>query len=179
MREAQTLRGTEVIDLTAARPLGNVDDLVLNPDTRTVVAFAVTSGASLLSAGKSMLIPPSAIHAIGPDAITVRDAAASGEASVPGGAPLPRLSEITGRKVVTHGGVLLGSVKDVLVDVAPGSGHIRGYLLNESPGALQALIDPPEHTRYLRADGDVRIGPDVILTADDAVTPYHPSAAER
>ena len=69
---------------------------------------------------------------------------------------LPRLSELTGRKMVSFGGRLLGAVEDALIDER--DGRIIGYPLERSgPGTwLESVLGLggwKEQPDYVRADG--------------------------
>ncbi len=171
MLQGKALRGRAVLDLDAAEKIGNLAELVLDPASRRVAGLIVAHRQSLFGGARQIVLPAAIVHAVGPDAITVRrlgDAAfemwqLSG---------LPRLSQITGRKVVSYSGKLLGVATDVLID--PADGRIIGYPLGSGRPtdalerwlAGEARRSPPD---YVRADIDLRIGPSMILVPDDAV----------
>ena len=121
--------------------------------------------------GSTAVVRVVVVHAVGPDAITVRRLAEAGfEMWQLSG--LPRLSQITGRKVVSYTGKLLGIIDDVLID--PSDGRIIGYALGSSrpTRALERwLAGETGRSRpdYVRADVDLRVGQSMIMVPDDAV----------
>lgn len=171
MIRAKELGGRAVVDVDAAEKLGKIDRLVLDPESRRVAGFVVSRGSSIFNNEKDILLPASCVHAVGPDAVTVRGAVAD-----TGGAldNLPRVSDLTGRKVVSDQGRLLGTVDDVLIDET--DGRIVGYSLVGSglDDKLQHLAsgERQEARRggFLRADANLRAGQDLIVAPEDAVS---------
>ena len=169
MIRARELNGRAVVDMEAAEKLGRLDDLVLDLDGRRVAALMVSHGDSVIGGGTHLTIPAAAVHAIGPDAITVRRAIGEPDMSVLD--PLPRLSKFTGRKVVSQSGRLLGRVGDVLIEEE--GCRIFGYTITDHTGAagkLESLFGGRKDvTQYLRADANLKPGRDLIVAPDDAV----------
>ncbi|HLH21936.1 MAG TPA: PRC-barrel domain-containing protein [Chloroflexota bacterium] len=175
MMRAKDLHGRAVIDLESARKLGSVGELLLDPQGRQIAGLVVSEGGSLLGGQHHMIVPAAALHAIGEDAITVRDTGSPAPANEDFGG-LPRLSKLLGRRVVTQGGKLLGSLEDVLIEGA--NGRISGYLLGAShePGeAIEGWFGGGKsQPRYVRADTDIRVGEDLIVVPDNAVIEGEP-----
>jgi sporulation protein YlmC with PRC-barrel domain len=175
MIRARELAGRAVVDMDAAEKIGKVDGVILDPDACRVAGFIVTHDDPRSSGGRDHLtIRASSVHAIGPDAITVRHGAvAAGEAE--GLEELPRVSDVVGRKVVSEHGRLLGIVSDVLIDGE--DGRIIAYALTEHGGAMGKLErmfngdKDPGDAQYLRADVGLRSGRDLIVAPDHAVGP--------
>ena len=176
MIRAKELHGRAVIDVDTAEKLGDVHELILDPETRQVAALVATAGATFLGRGDRIVVPAAAVHAIGADAVTVSRQEMGGGDEAPSAAldALPRLSDITGRKVVTEGGKALGEIDDVLLDEE--SGRITGYALGGGgSGVLGTLLASPGSERrddafaYVRAESDLRVGPDVVVVPDEAV----------
>lgn len=172
MIRAKELGGRAVVDVDAAEKLGRIDRIVLDPESRRVAGFVISKGSSFFNNDKDLVLPASAVHAVGPDAVTVHRPPA-GEAAVMLDA-LPRLSDIAGRKVLSDNGRLLGTVEDVLIDET--DGRIVGYALSGA-GLEQKLHklmsgDRSEAPRaaYLRADANLRAGVDLIVAPEDAVS---------
>jgi sporulation protein YlmC with PRC-barrel domain len=173
MIRATELAGRAVIDIEAAERIGTVDKLILDPEGRRIAGFVVARAGSAFTGGKSsVLIPASAVHALGPDAVTVRQSAAAGS-DVGRLEALPRGQDVIGRKVVSEDGRFLGKVSDVLIEQS--DGQIRGYLLaDHKPGhrideILGRAKQRPQHP-YLPADAKLRTGRDLIVTSEDAVS---------
>jgi sporulation protein YlmC with PRC-barrel domain len=168
---ATELSGRAVVDIDAAERLGRVDRIVLDPDARQVAGFVVSRGSSLLGGGEHSTLPASSVHAIGPDAITVRRQAAEPTDRL---THLPRVSDMVGRKVVSETGRVLGTVQDVLIDER--DGRIVGYALagdglDDKIKAMLPSMQERDDRRmpYLRADASLKAGKDLIVAPEDAV----------
>jgi len=171
MIRASGLYGRAIVDLDTAERVGEVDEIIVDPSGPGVAGFVVTCDRSFLARGKRLIVPMESIHAVGPDALTVRSAGRSDEHDAHLDS-LPRLSELTGRRMVSFGGRLLGAMEDALIDER--DGRIIGYPLEKSgPGTwLDAAFglgwrsDRPD---YVRADAGLRIGARLIVVPDDAI----------
>ncbi len=164
------MEGRPLVDLDTAERLGEIEQLIVDPDARRVAGIVVKRGGSLLPSGAELVLPAAAVHAVGPDAVTISHSRAT-ESPIAELADLPRIGDLRGRKVVTHGGTFAGTVDDVLVDEA--SGQLLGYSLAK-PGptsGLEALFGGrPEPHGYVRADADLRLGESLMVVPDDAVS---------
>ena len=174
MIRARDLGGRSVVDMDAAEKLGRVDKVILDPDARRVVGFVVTRRPNAFGNEQRTVVPASAIHAIGPDAITVRRNGPD-EAALPQG--LPSVGDLIGRKVVSHTGRFLGVIDDVLISGA--DCRIVGYTLADGNplGRLESLVRDRrrEPKQYLRADANLRAGRDLIVAPEDAIAAWeHP-----
>ena len=174
MIRVRDLGGRAVVDIDAAEKLGRIEKVILDPDARRVAGLVVSHAASTLGgAATQQTIPASAVHAVGPDAITVRHAALE----TPHAAPLdtlPRASELIGRKAVSTTGRFLGVVDDVLIDES--DGRILGYELASSDplARIGALFgERSQRPRYIRADAELRPGRELIVAPDDAVREWN------
>jgi sporulation protein YlmC with PRC-barrel domain len=117
------------------------------------------------------VIPSEAVHAIGPDAVTIRQSAVAGTDTTRLEA-LPKGSDVIGRKVVSEEGRFMGKVNDVLINRK--DGHIVGYLLSEhTPGKkLEAVTGGDKKRRetpYLPADAKIKAGRDLIVASEESV----------
>jgi len=171
MIRASGLYGRAIIDLDTAERVGSVDEVIVDPYGPGIAGFVVTCDRSLIGARKRIIVPMEAIHAIGPDALTLRSVGHSGEQVVMLDG-LPRLSELTGRRMVSFGGRLLGSMADALIDEH--DGRIIGYPLERSGPtswieSLFGLGLLAERTDYVRADAALRIGARLIVVPDEAI----------
>src|SRR5437764_12170152 len=116
MIKASHLVGRSVIDMEAAERLGKIKEIIVQRDGERVAGFVVAHGESIVGTGGTRrVIPASALHAIGPDAVTVR-ASAMKDRSAGDLDSLPRMSDVIGHKMVTRSGRLLGSIDDVLIN---------------------------------------------------------------
>jgi uncharacterized protein YrrD len=158
MIRASELAGRAVIDVDAAEKLGTIEKLILDPEARRVAGFIVTRGGRFSGNKAHTTIPSSAVHVIGPDAVTVKQTeTASTEISRL--ETLPRGSDVIGRKVVSEDGRYLGKVDDVLLE--GDNGRIFGYTLADHRG-------DGKHP-YLPADANLRAGKDFIVTSESAM----------
>lgn len=174
MIRASELSGRAVVDIDAAEKIGTIDKIILDPDGRRVAGLVVTRAGSGFPGNKAQVLLSSAgVHAIGPDAVTVRSSAVAGS-DISRLETLPRGSDVTGRKVVSEDGRFLGKVGDVLIDRA--DGRIVGYLLSDhTPGArFEELFGKDNKKRrqapYLPADAKIRTGRELIVASEDAVS---------
>jgi uncharacterized protein YrrD len=169
MIKGSQLVGRAVIDMEAAQRLGRIKEIIVQHDGERVAGFVVVHGETIVGTGGTRrTIPASALHSIGPDAITVRGSALKERASDLGG--LPRMSDVIGHKMVTRSGRLLGSIDDMLINGA--DGRIIGYVIGEGVRNKLENIFNPQRSRvhgYVRADADLQVGNDLVVVPDDAL----------
>jgi sporulation protein YlmC with PRC-barrel domain len=171
MIRASGLYGRAVIDLDTAERVGEVDEIIVDPYAPGIAGYVVAGNRSRFGGRKRIIVPIEAFHAIGPDALTMRSVGTPGYHAAHLDS-LPRLSELTGRRMVSFGGRVLGSVEDALVSEK--DGRIIGYPLEKSgPGTwLETMFGlgwKPERPDYVRADAALRIGARLIVVPDDAI----------
>jgi uncharacterized protein YrrD len=179
MIKGSQLVGRAVIDMEAAERLGKIKEIVVQRDGERVAGFVVVHGETIVGTGGTRrIIPASALHSIGPDAITVRGSAMKERS--PGDLDnLPRMSDVIGRKMLTRSGRLLGSINDVLINGADGT--IIGFAVGEGVRNILESIFSPQHSRihgYIRADADLQVGNDLVVVPDDALIEGEPGAQE-
>jgi sporulation protein YlmC with PRC-barrel domain len=134
------LKGRAVIDLADAVKIGEVEDLIVEPDSHHIVSLKVKTG--LFQA--SRLVPVAHVKNVGADAITI--SVDAGPATIPADTTIPPVSDSTGQptaeqqstskgssdnsqtapvievtsilgnKVVTDAGTMVGELRDVMVD---------------------------------------------------------------
>jgi uncharacterized protein YrrD len=166
MIKANDLDGRAVVDLETAKKVGYVDEIYLDTDGGRIAAYLVAEGSKLTGGGQKILMPASAVQTIGPEAIMVRPV--GGERVQHGDFErLPRLSHVKGRKVVSEGGKLLGTIDDVLLDDA--DGRIHGYTLKSASWTDSLMGNTNDHPDYVRGDANLRLGEDLLVVPDNAV----------
>jgi len=174
MIKGSQLLGRAVIDMEAAERLGKIKEIIVQRDGERVAGFVVVHGETLVgSAGKRRMIPASAVHSIGPDAMTVRCSAMQQLAELDN---LPRMSDIIGHKMITQSGRLLGVIDDVLINRADGT--IVGFVVGEGVRSKLENIFNPQRSRvhgYVRAEADLQVGKDLIIVPDDALIEGEPA----
>lgn len=171
MIRASGLSGRSVVDLDTADRVGEVDEVIVDPYAPGIAGFVVVCDRTVFGHRKRIIVPIEAVHAIGPDALTIRSTGRPDDRAGHLDA-LPRLGELIGRRIVSYGGRLLGVLADASVDER--DGRIVGYPLErvDSGNWLGTLFgrswqfDSPE---YVRADGGLRVGPRMIVVPDGAI----------
>lgn len=156
MRKVSDLNGTAVIDIQDGEKLGHIDEVVISPDDLRLLGFVVKSGGMLDQ--KEWVVEADDVRSIGADAVTVdrRDAAHTSDASSDAFREARSGNRrLNGKKVVTDGGKLLGTVSDVLMDES--TKRITG--LQIGGGILQSADT-------VHADHVVSVGPDVIVAQE-------------
>jgi uncharacterized protein YrrD len=157
---SKQIRGLTVINLADGTQVGTVDQVFLDLAAKQVVGFSITNGVGPFGGARdnAPTVAASAVHSLGPDALTLDDVTAAHEAWVAAtfGAVVP-LEDVVGRRVMTEGGANIGDVVSLGFDE-------RTFAITEvevSPGFLKA------HT-HIPLDQLVRIGQDVLVVADSA-----------
>jgi uncharacterized protein YrrD len=155
------IRGLTVINLADGTQVGTVDQVFLDLAAKQVVGFSITNGVGPFGGARdnAPTVAASAVHSLGPDALTLDDVTAAHAAWVDAtfGAVVP-LDDVVGRRVMTEGGTNVGDVVSLGFDD-------RTFAITEvevSPGFLKT------HT-HIPLDQLVRIGQDVLVVADGAV----------
>ena len=177
MIKGSQLVGRAVIDMEAAERLGKIREIIVQRDGERVAGFVIAHGETIVgSGGKRRVIPASAVHSIGPDAMTVRGSSMQELAELDN---LPRMSDIIGHKMITQSGRLLGVIDDMLINRADGT--IVGFVVGEGVRHKLENIFNPQRSRthgYVRADADLQVGKELIVVPDDALIEGEPSAQE-
>ena len=153
------LKGLALVTIADGTKLGTIDHAFLDLAARRVAGFSISTGGRPLgwAVEAGMAVDAAEVHSLGPDALTLDDAAAHGaEVNAAYGALVP-LGELTKRKVVTEGGVFVGEVASLDFDERT----FRVTQVEVSPGFLR------RHQR-VPADRLVSIGRDVLVVADAA-----------
>ncbi|HZA38668.1 MAG TPA: PRC-barrel domain-containing protein [Candidatus Baltobacteraceae bacterium] len=178
MIKGSQLVGRAVIDMEAAERLGRIKEIIVQRDGERVAGFVVVHGETIVGTGGTrQTIPASALHSIGPDAITVRGSAMKDLS--PDLDSLPRMSDVIGHKMVTRSGRLLGLIDDLLINGVDGT--IIGFAVGEGIRSKLENIFNPQRSRihgYVRADADLQVGNELIVVPDDALIEGEPSVQE-
>lgn len=159
---SKDLRGLPVYTLVDGALLGTIEDLMLDLAAKRIAGVSIRRGIGSFGSDERPIIAVSAIHAIGPDGLTVADiTAAYADWHVASYGVLIPLGELAGRTVVAQGGTRAGwggAVASVGFDE-------RTFALTEievSHGVLGGRSRIPlAHV--------VRFGPDVVVVRDEAL----------
>ena len=176
MIKGSQLVGRSVVDMEAATRLGKIKEIIVRRDGERVAGFVVAHGETIVGTGGTRrIIPASALHAIGPDAVTVR-ASVIADRQPDDLDSMPRMSDVIGHKMVTRSGRLLGSIDDVLINGTDGS--IIGFVVGEGiRNKLESILNPQKSRihGYVRADADLQVGNELIVVPDDALIEGEPT----
>jgi uncharacterized protein YrrD len=162
------LKGRAVVNLEDAKKIGEVEDLLVEPDGHRIVSLKVRTGLF----HPAQLVPVTDVKNVGADAVTISvgaspansptDTAGSGQsgaeqqststASSESSKPLIEITGILGNKVITDAGTMVGELHDVLFDWVGLT--ITGYEVQE--GGLFAK------TQEFAATPEVRYGDKLI-----------------
>jgi sporulation protein YlmC with PRC-barrel domain len=171
MLRGTELRGRAVIDLSAVEQIGEVADVVLDPANQCVAGLIVAQRPRQAGGGRLLIVPSSAVRALGPDAITVHHGDQS-DCDLGQLASLPRLSQVIGRTVVGDSGTVLGMLDNVQIDAR--DGRILGYPLRAAHFLKRLerwLAGETAELRwsYVGADAPLRFGHTLVSVPDGAV----------
>jgi uncharacterized protein YrrD len=139
---ASAVRGLPVVTVTGGEAVAEIRDIVYDPLAGRVDGFTLNKRGRLAGRRREVL-PAAQVHAIGRDAVMVRDAdalVAPEDAPAEVGAP-DQDRNVIGNDVVTEGGVSLGRISDVVLLVG-GTGEVVGYQL-ERPAGGEGYIPLP------------------------------------
>jgi uncharacterized protein YrrD len=179
MIKGSQLVGRAVVDMEAAERLGRIKEIIVQRDGTCVAGFIVVHGETIVgTGGTKRMIPASALHSIGPDAVTVRGSGMKERLHELD--DLPRMSDVIGHKMVTRSGRLLGSIDDMLIEGADGT--IIGFAVGEGVRNKLENIFNPQRSKvhgYVRADADLHVGNELIVVPDDALIEGEPTTQER
>jgi len=157
------LKGLAVISLADGRKLGAIDEVYVDPGTRTVASFGGRQTGGLLHAGGGppWVVDVDAVHALGADALTVPDAGALREAAGGGRTGVIAGEDLTKRKVLTEGGTYVGQV--VSLDFDPTTYRLAA--IEVSPGFFKSNKHVPDN-QITNLGSDVVIVSDTVCAAD-------------
>lgn len=156
--DAKDLKGRAVVTISGAEKVGEVDDILFDPQYRQVVGFLVKRGLF----GSPDALPRGAVNAIGADAITIPSAGVlNARDRFPELADAVTLSAIDGTNVVTAGGDLLGKLSSVEVD-----DDVRTVTCYTLDASLWQRVR--HRVPRIAASDVVRLGSDGIMIVTDA-----------
>ncbi|MFR9799545.1 PRC-barrel domain-containing protein [Streptomyces sp. MS06] len=139
----------------AGNDLGQVKDIVFDASTGSIRLFTL-AGRGLLAGPLHQVLPWGNVHALGPDAVMVRDESALEDESADlSGASQPGSGNVLGLAVTTRGGTRLGTVTDAVVE----SGR--------TPVVAGYEVETGEHRRVLLpVAGPVTVSDERVLVPD-------------
>jgi uncharacterized protein YrrD len=154
MRRGKSVIGKDVLSFQEGVKIDTVNDVVIDPNGRSLVALVVDEGGFLSS---SRIVPVADVNSFGRDAVVVpsRESVVSAGDYPAVRDLVDRDEKLIGKVVYTVEGNKLGSVSDIFFDEH--TGDIAGY---EVSGGL--IGDMARGTSYLSASEVANIGPDLV-----------------
>lgn len=160
MISGRELIGMPIYSLERGEEIGEVENLIFDPDQRKVIGFVLEEGGLFRS---PQIIPFESIESIGPDAIILKRGA---PVELPpewiDSKQLKESFNLTGRKVVTEQGHEVGTVYDLDIDEA--TGRVTGIEVKR--GLFQDTAEGKKHIDY---DYIQQIGKDAIIVSQAAL----------
>jgi uncharacterized protein YrrD len=159
MARYELTKGLPIVTVGEGKVVGKVDDLIIDPDRKSVRWLRLHSGGLF---GERHWVPVEAVHGLGQDAVTINgeaDVKAPGEAAE-AEALVKAKRRVIGTKAVTESGQRLGEVQDYEFD--PGTFALLKLYIPPGLNILGQYIP-------VAADKVLTIGEDVVVVADDAV----------
>ncbi|WP_051273350.1 PRC-barrel domain-containing protein [Desulfotruncus alcoholivorax] len=161
MRKSKQFYNLPVISLEEGTQIGIIKGLIINPADKKVVALAVDQKGWF---NDQKFIPYGKIHSVGEDAVTVNRSAI-----IQKGNSLPEIiglvkekNNISGARIISESGTMLGIVDDYYVNLA--SGDIVG--LEFGGGYLSGVYSG---SAFLDIDHVLTIGKEMIVCTDEAM----------
>src|SRR5579884_285739 len=154
------LIGMPIYSLDRGEKIGEVENLIFDPDQGKVIGLVLEEGGLFRS---SQVIPFESIENIGPDAIVLKRGAPM--EMPPGEADSKLLKEsfnLTGRKVLSEGGYQVGVVNDL--DIDEQTGRVTG--IEVTRGIFQ---DTAEGRKHINHDQVQQIGKHAIIVSQTAL----------
>lgn len=158
-RKAKDIIGLPVVTFNRGTKIYDVEDLIIDPERRQVLALVVQE-KQIFHSGRA--IPFGRISAIGPDAVIVPDGKAVME--INRDQVLKRLyndQNVRGLRVLSEDGRRMGTVSDMLVDDK--TGEIRGYYVS-----IGRVLDVTQGTRWLPAENVTNMGMRVLYVSAES-----------
>lgn len=153
---ADSLKGLAVVALAEGTRLGQVNDVLFQPQPFAMTALQVQGE------GGNFVIPLSLVQQIGTDAVTVEDSSATQAASTGGTlGGLLGLRDLHKLKVVDAAGTFLGTIKAAEID--PANGQIIALQVHK--GGVLGLGGT---TTTIAAAAIRSVGPELLTVAADS-----------
>ena len=154
MRKGKSVIGKEILSLAEGVKLDKVNDVVVDPEGRRLIALVVSEGGFMSS---SKVVPISRVSSFGKDAVVIESSEAIIDVSAD---PDLRVyveqeDKILGKTIYTTTGEEQGTIADIYFEER--SGDVVGY---EISGGL--LGDAAKGQSYLASEEITAIGDDVI-----------------
>jgi sporulation protein YlmC with PRC-barrel domain len=146
--------------------VAHVKDTVCDDAARRITGFTLT-GRGLLSGSLKEGLPWSAVHALGHDAVMIRDRRGLVSAAAMTAHQHSLRTRVLGARVVTEAGTEIGTVLDVVVEGGTG-GRIVGFRVAASRGFVPGR-SRHRHRVYVARGETLTVAGRALVLPDDAV----------
>lgn len=162
-KKASELIGLPVVTFNRGTKIYDVEDMILDPQRRQVLALVVEDKVMFHSA---KALPFGRIQALGPNAIIIADGKAIIDVDRdPVLRGLDNKQVIRGLRVLTDDGRKLGEVSDMLVDGK--TGEIKGYYVS-----IGKVLSVTQGTRWLPSDRILSMGQRIVYVPADVAKEF-------
>jgi uncharacterized protein YrrD len=148
--------GITIVSIQGGQRLGQVVDLLLDPSGRSIAAFVVQTGGGgilAIAAPETSWLPAENVRAVGPDAVTVDDAACLREFAPD--VDTLSLSDLFKRTVVTESGVAVGPIASIEFDER-----------RMSITAMEISTGFFKSNRFISTEHLITLGPEFAVVSD-------------
>lgn len=162
MARYEYIKGLPVITMAEGKQVGKIDDLLIDPDRKTVGWLRLRSGGMGILGGERLWAPTSAVHGVGEAAVTIN---AESDVRAPADAPeavalVKAKRGLIGSKVLTENGESVGEVRDYEFD--PVTFAITSLSVPLTMNTVGEIL-------MISGDKLLTIGEDMVVVAADAV----------
>lgn len=156
MYKGQEIIDLPVINLETGKEIGNVKDVVFDPNQEAITGLIINGGSWLQG---NRMVCYEKLHGIGEDAVTIEDDSALAEPDEIKECLNGADGNVIGAKVVTNDGKELGNIEDIVLN--SNSGEIDSYEITD--GVVQDIL---EGRGILNVSDDLKYGEDVVIVSD-------------
>jgi uncharacterized protein YrrD len=151
------IAGLAAVAIDTGKKVGTIDDFLFDPQSGIIHAFQVKTGLF-----GHHLLPTSTVNGLGEHAVTFSNEDALLKESDKGLATYPFGKELQNYRVLSQGGTLVGTIRNILIEISS-PGNIQIAALELTGGLRERLTG---HYPTLAADKIMHYGHDVVVISD-------------
>ncbi|MGM0470809.1 MAG: PRC-barrel domain-containing protein [Bacillota bacterium] len=156
MQKGYEIIDLPVVNLETGEEVGDIKDIVFDPDQGTVVGFIVDGGSFFQG---NRMIPYQQVHSLGEDALTIANDEAVSDLDEVKEYLVSNQGNVIGAKVVTDDGKELGTIGDIVLN--SDDGQIASYEVTD--GLVHDILDG---RGLLDLSDDINYGDDVVVVSN-------------
>ncbi len=158
MANYRDVKGSSVVALAEGKKIGQIEELVVDPDARAVRWLKVSGGGGLFG-GSSYWVRTDAVHSIGEHAVTINKQSdlRQSENATEAVQFVKSGRSLLGKKVLTEGGRYLGDTRDFAFN--PDGFGLTSLIVSQGNAFSQQAAEIP-------AQSIMTIGEDLIVVSD-------------